>query len=195
MRSQLFCRTADSRQPEKFFFELVSNEPACKMPFIFHLNLTNVKLKQGGIRMETEKRLIILQNTYAASVAEAVNTYERLNALETVVGRRKERQAQTAPYLNQQLGIRSVEDVFNTLSEIYGCANWAVEKTDDGYIATANSCKLCALSKKTGGANPCSGWCLDPMIAMLSDVIKNDSKRITVESTLMSGDCCKISIK
>ena len=78
--------------------------------------------------METEKRLIILQNTYAASVAEAVNTYERLNALETVVGRRKERQAQTAPYLNQQLGIRSVEDVFNTLSEIYGCANWAVEK-------------------------------------------------------------------
>jgi hypothetical protein len=144
--------------------------------------------------MEMEKRLIMLQNTYAASVAETVNTYEKLKALETIVQRRKERQAQTAPYMNQQLGIQSVEDVFNKLSEIYGCANWSVEKTDDGYVATATSCKLCALSKKMGGANPCNGWCLDPMTAMISDVCKIDSKYITVESTLMNGDCCKVSV-
>jgi len=144
--------------------------------------------------MEMEKRLIVLQNTYAASVAETVNTYEKLRALETIVAKRKERQAQTAPYLNQQLGIQSVEDVFYTLSEIYGCANWSVEKAEENYVATATSCKLYALSKKMGGANPCNGWCLDPMIAMLSDVCKIDSKHITVESTLMNGDCCKVSI-
>lgn len=144
--------------------------------------------------MEIEKRLTMLQNTYAASVAETVNTYEKLRALETIVVRRKERQAQTAPYLNQQLGIQSVEDVFYTLSEIYGCANWSVKKTEEGYVATATSCKLCALSKKMGGANPCSGWCLDPMIAMLSDVSKIDSKQITVESTLMNDGCCKVSV-
>ncbi|HHV63535.1 MAG TPA: hypothetical protein GXX46_00410 [Peptococcaceae bacterium] len=144
--------------------------------------------------MEIEKRLTMLQNTYAASIAETVNTYEKLKTLETIVERRKERQAKTAPYLNQQLGIKSAEDVFYTLSEIYGCANWTVKKTEVGYVATATSCKLCALSKKMGGANPCNGWCLDPMIAMLSDVCKIDSKHITVESTLMSDDCCKISI-
>lgn len=144
--------------------------------------------------MEMEKRLMVLQNTYAASIAEAVNTYEKLKALETIVGRRKARQAQTAPYLNQQLGIQSAEDVFYTLSEIYGCANWTVKKTEEGYVATATSCKLCALSKKMGGANPCNGWCLDPMIAMLSDVCKIDSKQITVESTLMNDECCKVSI-
>ena len=144
--------------------------------------------------MEIEKRLTMLQNTYAASVAETVNTYEKLRALETIVVRRKERQAQTAPYLNQQLGIQSVEDVFYMLSEIYGCANWSVKKTEEGYVATATSCKLCALSKKMGGANPCSGWCLDPMIAMLSDVSKIDSKQITVESTLMNDGCCKVSV-
>lgn len=146
------------------------------------------------IKMEIEKRLTMLQNTYAASVAETVNTYEKLKALDTIVEKRKERQIQTAPYLNQQLGIESIEDVFYKLSEIYGCANWSVEKTEDGYIATATSCKLCALSKKMGGANPCNGWCLDPMIAMLSAVSKIDAKYITVESTLMNGDRCKVFI-
>jgi hypothetical protein len=62
--------------------------------------------------MDIEKRLALLQYTYAASVAETVNTYDRLKALSTVVERRKERQTQTAPYLNQQLSIESVEDVF-----------------------------------------------------------------------------------
>lgn len=145
-------------------------------------------------KVEIEKRLAILQNTYAASVAETVNTYDRLKALEAIVQRRKERQAQTAPYMNQQLGIENVEDVFLRLSEIYGCANWKVDKIGANYVATATSCKLCAFSKKMGGANPCNGWCLDPMIAMLSAAIKIDSDRITVESTLMKDDSCKVLI-
>lgn len=145
--------------------------------------------------MDIEKRLALLQNTYAASVAETVNTYEKLKVLDKIVERRKERQTQTAPFLNQQLGIETVEDVFKKLSEIYGCANWAVEKTDDGYVATATACKLCALSKKMGGANPCSGWCLDPMFAMITAIGKINSDNLIVESTLMNGDCCKVLIK
>lgn len=137
---------------------------------------------------------MILQNTYAASVAETVNTYEKLEALETIVERRKAGQAQTAPFLNQQLGIQSVEDVFYTLSEIYGCADWSVQKTEDGYVATATSCKLCALAKKMGGANPCDGWCLDPMIAMIAAACKIDAERITVENTLITGDCCRVVV-
>lgn len=144
--------------------------------------------------MDMEKRFILLQNTYAASIAETVNTYDKLKVLDTIVERRKERQAQTAPFLNKQLGIESVEDVFCKLSEIYGCANWSVEKTDNGYIATAVSCKLCALSKKMGGANPCNGWCLDPMLAMITAAGKIDSGSISVESTLMGGDCCKVLV-
>lgn len=145
--------------------------------------------------MDIEKRLALLQNTYAASVAETVNTYEKLKVLDKIVERRKERQTQTAPFLNQQLGIETVEDVFKKLSEIYGCANWAVEKTDDGYVATATACKLCALSKKMGDANPCNGWCLDPMFAMITAIGKINSDNLIVESTLMNGDCCKVLIK
>lgn len=144
--------------------------------------------------MDMEKKFALLQNTYAASIAETVNTYDKLKVLATIVERRKERQAQTAPFLNQQLGIETVEDVFCKLSEIYGCANWFVKKTDDGYIATAVSCKLYALSKKMGGANPCGGWCLDPMFAMIIAISKIDIGNITVESTLMGGDCCKVLV-
>jgi hypothetical protein len=144
--------------------------------------------------MEIEKRLALLQNTYAVSIAETVNTYEKLKVLNAVVEKRKERQTQTALYLNQQLGINSVEDIFHTLSEIYGCANWAVKKIEDGYVAVATSCKLCALSKKMGGANPCNGWCLDPMIAMITAAGGIDAGNIAVESTLMNGNCCKVFI-
>lgn len=124
--------------------------------------------------MEVEKRLALLQNTYAAAVAETVNTYAKLGMLEMIVTRRKERQPQTAPYMNQQFGI---------------------EKAEGGWTAEATACKLCALSKKIGGANPCNGWCLDPMIAMLCDVGKRDAGKIAVESTLMTADRCKVSIR
>ncbi|HHY81991.1 MAG TPA: hypothetical protein GX505_04840 [Clostridiales bacterium] len=144
--------------------------------------------------MEIEKRLAFLQNTYAVSIAETVNTYEKLKALDTVVEKRKERQTKTASYLNQQLGIKSIEDIFHTLSEIYGCADWTVKKIEDGYAAIATSCKLCALSKKLGGANPCYGWCLNPMIAMITAVGGTDAGNIAVESTLMNEDCCKVII-
>ena len=99
-----------------------------------------------------------------------------------------------ALYLNSHLGIQSVEDVFYTLSEIYGCANWSVAKTEDGYVATATSCKLCALSKKFGGASPCTGWCLDPMFAMIAAVGKVNPENIAAQSTLMNGNCCKVLI-
>ncbi|MGI5853820.1 MAG: hypothetical protein ACOX8I_05805 [Bacillota bacterium] len=146
--------------------------------------------------MELEKKLAIMQNTYAASIAETVNTYEKLKVLEHVVAKKKERQPQTAPYMNQQLGIESVEDVFLRLSDTFGCANWVVEKAVDGYVATATACKLCALSKRMGGANPCHGWCLDPMMAMISAATnhKVGADQITVQSTLMDGDCCKVKI-
>ena len=144
--------------------------------------------------MDAEKALTLLQNIYAASIAETANTYDRLMALDTIVERRKERQAHTAPFLNQQLGIETVEEVFGRLSEIFGCADWSVEKADDGYIATAASCKLCALSKKMGGANPCNGWCLDPMFAMITAATQIDAGSIAVESTLMTGDCCRLVI-
>lgn len=147
--------------------------------------------------MNTEQKLAVMQNTYAAALAETINTYDKLNVLERVVAQKKERQVQSAPLINKQLGVESIEDVFTLLTGTFGCANWAVEKTPDGYTATATACKLCALSKKMGGANPCRGWCLDPMAAMIGAVSEGQigDDQFIVKSTLMESDCCKILIK
>ncbi len=147
--------------------------------------------------MNTEQKLAIMQNTYAAALAETINTYEKLNVLERIVAQKKERQTQTAPLINKQLGIESIDDVFTLLSDTFGCANWTVEKTPDGYAARATACKLCALSKKMGGASPCRGWCLDPMAAMIGAISEGHigDDQFNVESTLMEGDCCKVLIK
>ncbi len=147
--------------------------------------------------MDAEKKLALLQNTYAAAVAETVNTFGALKVLDTIVEKRAERQSQTASAMNKMMGITSVEDVFLTLSGIFGCANWQVLKTTDGYEATATACKLCAMSKKMGGANACRGWCLDPMMAMITDISggKIAKDQIEVKSTLMEGDQCKVVIK
>ena len=143
--------------------------------------------------METEKKLSIMQNTYAAVLAETANTYQRLNALDTVVAAKAQRQAQTAPMMNAQLGITSVPEVFTVMAGVFGCANWAVEQTAEGYAAQATACKLCALSKKLGGANACHGWCLDPMRAMVQ-AADGSVTGFEVHSTLMDGDCCRVSI-
>ena len=114
--------------------------------------------------------------------------------LEAVVAQKAQRQAQTAPMMNAQLGIASVPDVFIIMSDVFGCANWTVERTAEGYAARAASCKLCALSKRMGGANACNGWCLDPMRAMVS-AADSAATGFEVRSTLMDGDCCHVIIK
>lgn len=143
--------------------------------------------------MELGQKLTLMQNTYAAAIAETVNTYARLKVLDHVVEKKKEGQARTAPYMNAQLGVRSPEEVFLKLADTFGCANWTVEKTADGYAATATACKLCALCKKLGGADPCRGWCLDPMTAMIQAVAGGQAV-VSVQSTLMEGDRCEVLI-
>ncbi|MGE0073834.1 MAG: hypothetical protein AB7S52_01245 [Sphaerochaetaceae bacterium] len=146
--------------------------------------------------MESEKKLSVLQNIYAASIAETVNTYQALGQLSSIVARKEARQEQTAPFMLQQLGIETEEEVFARLSEVFGCANWQVEKQETGFVATATACKLCALSKKMGGASPCHGWCIDPMTAMIKEISRSKGyvAQVSLEGTLMEQDRCTLAI-
>ncbi len=146
--------------------------------------------------MDMERKLAFLQNVYAASIAESVNLYQSFGQLATVVAKKEARQAQTAPYMIQQLGIGSVEDVFEQLTNLFGCANWKVEHAAETYHAVATTCKLCALAKKMGGASPCHGWCIDPMVAMINALVISQGKTATIrlESTLMEDTSCALAI-
>ena len=142
--------------------------------------------------METEQKLAVLQNTYAAALAETVNTYAKLGALDNVVSAKAARQDQTAAAMLAMFTIREPGQVFTALAGVFGCANWQVRGTDTGLVATASACKLCALSKRMGGANPCRGWCLDPMAAMVKKL--DEHACFTAKRTLMDGDACEVEV-
>ncbi len=146
--------------------------------------------------MESERKLSALQNVYAASIAETVNTYQGLGQLSSIVARKEARQEQTAPFMLQQLGIETEEEVFSKLSDIFGCANWKVGQQETGFVATATACKLCALSKEMGGASPCHGWCIDPMTAMIKEIArrKGSVAQVRLEGTLMEQERCTLAI-
>ena len=146
--------------------------------------------------MDTEKKLALLQNTYAAALAETANTYARMNVLERVVATKAEQQEQTAESMLNLMGITSADKVFTTLAEVFGCADWQTVPTKNGFIATAKACKLCALSKRMGGANACHGWCLNPMAAMVAKLSgrKVGEGLFTVRRTLMDSDACEVEV-
>ena len=142
--------------------------------------------------MTTDQKLTVMQNMYTAAVAETVNTFEKLKVLEYIVDKKKERLPQSAVAVNAQLGVQTPADVFMSMSEVFECADWKVLEKTDGFTAVASSCKLCELCKRMGGANPCNGWCLNPMRAMVKAV--DGSLDFTVVSTLMDGKCCRVDV-
>jgi hypothetical protein len=146
--------------------------------------------------MDMNQKLMSLQHIYAASVAETVNTYHGLGQLAAIETKREARQAQSAPFMVQQLDISTMEEVFTQLTAIFGCADWQTERTNEGLSVKATTCKLCALSKRMGGASPCKGWCLDPMIAMLEVIAKREgvNASVKVEGTLMEHDQCTLVV-
>ena len=143
--------------------------------------------------METEKKLTILQNMYAASIAETVNTYGKLNMLNYVEDAKNVVLSQTASIINSQLDIQTPEQVITHIAEVFGCANWKIERKMNGFSAIATSCKLWELCKKSGGANPCKGWCLNPMRAMIA---ANDyTIDFSVKSTLRDAEYCQVDLR
>jgi hypothetical protein len=142
--------------------------------------------------METAQKLAVLQNTYAAALAETVNTYAKQGTLDAVVAAKAARQEQTAAAMLAMFGITEPTAVLTVLADVFGCANWQVQATQTGFTAKASACKLCALSKRMGGANPCQGWCLDPMAAMVRNL--DGRNTFTVRHTLMDSDACEVEV-
>ena len=143
--------------------------------------------------METEKKLAIMQTLYAATIAETVNTYEKFNVLSHVEDARKALLSQSASNINAQLDIHTPEQVIASIAEVFGYANWKTERRLNGYAAIATSCKLCKLCKQEGDANPCNGWCLIPMKAMIAAI--DYTIDFSVKSTLMDGECCQVDLQ
>ncbi|HBE80934.1 MAG TPA: hypothetical protein DDW65_24570 [Firmicutes bacterium] len=69
----------------------------------------------------------------------------------------------------------SIKEVFTVLSDIFGCADWNITSTEDGFKAEASRCMLCAFAKKMNSASPCHIYCLNPMEGMVKGLNPNYS--------------------
>jgi hypothetical protein len=144
--------------------------------------------------MELQDKVKILQATYAGALADSVLRLGREGVLEKVTEAKRAEQMAGGALRARQMGVASVEGIFETLSDIFGCANWTVEKDPAGneLKATATRCMLCAIAKKMDAPQPCSIYCLDPMEGMAKGL--DPSIQFNTESTLWDCERCSVKI-
>ena len=142
--------------------------------------------------MENEKKLQILQLTYAGVLADAVLQMGREGVLEQVTQKKKKEQLLRGKMNAEQFGITQLEDVFLRLYEIFNCASWEIISEPGGFYAEAKACVLCGFAKKIGAQKPCNLYCLDPMEGMVKGL--NHSSNFIVQETLWDGQKCKIEV-
>lgn len=145
--------------------------------------------------MEALEKVKVLQAVYAGALADSVLRLGNEGVLEKVTKQKKGEQLACGRARAAQLGIASPEEVFTKLSDLMGCADWAVAADADGggFSATAARCMLCSLSKRMGTQSPCRIYCLDPMEGMVKG-LRADAD-FEVQSTLYEGSQCRVLIK
>ncbi|MDD4437168.1 MAG: L-2-amino-thiazoline-4-carboxylic acid hydrolase [Tissierellia bacterium] len=142
--------------------------------------------------MELEQKVKLLQAIYAGALADSVFRMGNEGILEKVTSEKREEQMQNGKYRAAQFVIEKPDEVFFKLSELFGCANWAVESDNKDYKAEATKCMLCAMAKKMGAQSPCNIFCLDPMEGMIRGIAPN--YRFNATETLWSGQKCEVNL-
>ena len=145
-----------------------------------------------GLNMQNHKNIQLLQLTYAAVLADATAQFAKENVLQNVIQRKKAEQMATGKMKAEQFGITSPQAVFTRLAEVFNCAAWKIESSEQGFVSETTTCKLCAIAKKINAPAPCYLYCLDPMEGMVKGL--NPNATFTVEETLWEGDKCKVVI-
>ncbi len=131
----------------------------------------------------------LLKLFYAAALADAAYYYDKHGITADVTDEKREHQIRSSETQLRQLGVESLEQLYKTFSEIFGCASWNYIKPDKNGIseATTTSCLLCTIAKKQGSAKPCGPFCINPFTAFAEKL----GYGLEVKSTLWDGqECC-----
>ncbi|MDI9494902.1 MAG: L-2-amino-thiazoline-4-carboxylic acid hydrolase [Bacillota bacterium] len=142
--------------------------------------------------MGLEQKFKMLQMIYAGALTDFVLRMGKEGILEKVTLEKREEQMLNGKIRAAQFGIEKPEGVFLVLSDLFGCADWTVERNDEGIKAQATKCMLCAMAKKTGAQSPCNIFCLDPMEGMMRGL--NPDIEFDVRETLWSGQKCTVNV-
>ena len=142
--------------------------------------------------MDTEKKLQTLQMVYAGALADFVLQMDKEDVVDKVRERKRVESMAMGKTRASQFGITNPEEVFTTLSELFKCANWVINKAEEGFFAENNVCMLCAIAKRIGAPSPCYIYCLDPMESMVTGI--NPDANYKVVETLWDGQKCLVEV-
>jgi hypothetical protein len=126
-------------------------------------------------------------------LADAVCQLGKEGVLESVTQRKRQEQLATGQIKAKQFGAETPEEVFTKLVDLFGCANWQPIPKENGFVAEAGGCLLCAMAKKMNAPQPCNLYCLDPMEGMIKGL--NAKAEFTVKETLWDGKKCSVDVK
>lgn len=143
--------------------------------------------------MNVEKKLKKLQTLYVGVLADTVKNYHEHGILEAIAEKKKQTAAAMGKQHIQFLDIREPEDIFTRVSEIAECAEWEIQKQDNGFSARARVCKLAAVCQKMNAGNPCDIFCLAPLEGMLKALVP--TARFEVKETLYNHNTpCRVNV-
>jgi hypothetical protein len=142
--------------------------------------------------MELEQKLKLLQIVYASALADSTLRMGKEGVLEKVTQEKRKEQLMSGKARAAQFKIEKPEEVFMKLSELFGCANWAIKNEEESLTAEATGCMLCNIAKKMGAPCPCNIHCLDPMEGMIKGF--DPDLNYDVKETLWSGQKCSVNV-
>lgn len=136
-----------------------------------------------------EQEMKRLQLFFAAAQSDAAYQYGKHGIMEEVTREKAELQEFTAAGQLQQLGVDSVEKLYASFRKLFGCADWELEETENGFDAVAGHCLLCSIAKKQGAQKPCSLFCINPFRAYGKAL----GYSLDAKETLWDGNRCLFS--
>ncbi len=142
--------------------------------------------------MNLEKRIQAMEAAYVGVQVDAIRCFNREGILDSVTAKKKGEQMAMGKQQAQRMGIQTTEEVFLRLSDIFNCAHWDIQVTDNGFAAENKACRLCAAAKMVGVPSPCSLYCLNPMEGMVKGLDPECTYRVC--ETLWDGEKCRIEI-
>lgn len=109
-----------------------------------------------------EDKTRLLQLFYARDLVEANHNYIKYGIFDLIY---KNKEKETEKFVEKQIqvfDIKSIDDLYNMINEIYGFANWEIDNFNENEIeAVTSTCILCEIAKKRGIEKPCDLFCIN----------------------------------
>jgi len=142
--------------------------------------------------MNQEAKISMLQNLYIALIADAVRNYSRTGVMQEVARLKYAEQMSQGPDMAKRMQISSPRQAFEKIAGVVECAKWKIVEEANGFVATAESCKLAPLCKYLKTESPCAMYCLNPLKGIIKGL--EPQAEFLVEKTMWDSDHCRVRV-